>query len=346
MNAKSSDTACFWRFLPVAVSDDGYVFDTTKAGEYAVKYFAEDQFLNKYTGDPALSVITTVSASHLGFENATLSYQSSDTSIISFTETDGKLVMNCLNNGIATVTITGSYNGVEYSKTIEIQVQLPDNMEYITVADAIKAPVDSTVTVKGIVGPSTVNKIGFYLFGEDGSVISVLVNDTSEFAGLEIGHMVILKGTRERYIDDDSKDITGQTCIVDATIEVNLYGNHEYSTEKFVTDKSFADLRTNLNATVDYSTTVFVIEAIVNYVDTGYYTSLNLKSTDSSFTQTLTLYCSSAEQFGFLIDFAGQTVTIELAACNWNNKTFWAFCPLAVYTEDGKVLNTLYFDTY
>ncbi len=346
MNAKSSDTACFWRFLPVAVSDDGYSFDTTKAGEYAVKYHAVDQFLSTYTGNPALPVITTVSASHLGFEGATLSYSSSDTSVVSFTETDGKLIMNCLNNGTATITITGSYNGVDYSETVEITVQLPDQMEYLTVEEAINADIDSTVTVKGIVGPSVVNKNGFYLFGEDGSVIAVLVNDTAEFAGLEIGHMVILKGTRERYIDDDTKTIAGQTCIVDATIEVNLYGNHEYSTAKFITDKTFADLRNNLDATVDYSTTVFVVEAIINYVDTGYYTSINLKSTDPNFTQTLTLYCSGAGQYGFLVDYAGQTVTLELAACNWNNKNFWAFCALAVYTEDGKTLNTLNFDTY
>jgi hypothetical protein len=46
---------------------------------------------------------------------------------------------------------------------------------------------------------------------------------------------------RERYVDDDSATHAGQTCIVDAEILANLQGNHKYSTEKFVTDKSLAD---------------------------------------------------------------------------------------------------------
>lgn len=58
----------------------------------------------------------------------------------------------------------------------------------------------------------------------------------------------------------------------------------------------------------------------------------------------VTLYCSSGKQYGFLKQFAGQEVTMELAACNWNNKTFWAGCVLSVITEDGKVVNSLNFD--
>ena len=128
--------------------------------------------------------------------------------------------------------------------------------------------------------------------------------------------------------------------IVNADILVNLYGKHEYSTAKFVTDKTLADFY-NLDVTVDYSTTVFVLKATISLIETGYYTSIKLTSGATE----VTLYCSGAGQYQWLVDnFANQEVTLELAACNWNDKTFWASCALAVRTADGKILNTLNFD--
>ena len=215
----------------------------------------------------------------------------------------------------------------------------------ISVADAITTAPETTVTVKGIVGPSVVNKNGFYLFGEDGSVIAVLTT-TAQFEGLEIGHEVVLKGRRERYVKNDASAFAGQTCIVEAEILVNYYGSHSYSTDKFVTDKTVEDLRNNLDYTVDFSTTVFVTQAIVKVEKTNYYTNLKVTSLDGK--TTITLYCSGAGQYSWLTEVCGdEPVTLELAACNWNNKNYWAFCALAVYTADGtKVLNTLNFDQY
>ena len=165
------------------------------------------------------------------------------------------------------------------------------------------------------------------------------MDSLDEFIDLEIGHEVILKGTRERYVDE-SKNPTwaGQTCIVDAKILVNNYGNHEYSTAKFV-ETTAAEFY-NLDAAVDYSTTVFVLTATVNFVDGGRYTSLELVSGDT----TVGLYMSGAGQYTWLQEFTGQEVTMEIAACNWNNKKYWRGCVLAVRTAEGKVLNTLNFD--
>jgi len=249
--------------------------------------------------------------------------------------------MHCGEYGEATVTVTGSYNGKTFSKTVTIVMEKSVSYDSITVAEAIAAKVDSDVIVKGIVGPSVVNKNGFYLFGEDGSVITVVVNDTNQFVGLEIGHEVILKGVRERYVKDDAQTQAGQTCIVNAEILVNNYGSHEYSTEKFVTDKTVNDFR-NLDVTVDYSTTVFVLKAKVNYVETNYYTKIELTSNGT----TISLYCASAGQYSWLLAYKGQEVTMEIAACNWNDKNYWAGCVLAVRTADGKVFNTLNFDTF
>ncbi len=350
-NAKSSATASFYRLMPIAVVDEGYQFDTANAPEFVMDYYALDQFdgevvdgkLTKvYTGDPALSVVTSVSSELLKFENATISYESQNTSIVDFVEEDGALVMHCKAYGKTDVVITVSHNGAEYQSTIAIEYEVPADMAASTVAEAIAAAPDTDVTVKGIVGPSVVNKNGFYLFGEDGSVISVLVNDTNQFTDLEIGHEVILKGMRERYVKDDASAFAGQTCIVNAEILVNYYGQHEYSTEKFV-EATGAEFYA-LDKAVDYSTSVFVISGTVEVVSNAYYTNMNLVAADGT---TVGLYMSGAGQYAWLQAFAGQQITMEVAACNWNDKNYWRGCVIAVRLEDGtKVFNTLNFDTY
>ena len=341
MNAKSSATECFYRLLPIEVIDENYTFDLADTAEFVVKYHGVTQFLNKYTGNPAAELCTTVESELLGFEGATISYTSSNEAVVYFTNIDGVVTFNCGENGKATVTVTATYGEYTYSEDIVITVIPNVDVEYISVADAIATAPETTVTVKGIVGPSVVNKNGFYLFGEDGSVIAVLVNDAEIFGEIEIGNEIIITGLRERYVKDDASAIAGQSCIVNAEILANYYGNTKYSAEKFVTGKTVEELYA-LNVNTDYSTTVYVIQAIVDVQETAYYTNIKLKSTSG--TTTITLYCSSANQYSWLKAYAGQTVTLELAACNWNDKTYWAFCALAVVNADGtKVLNTLNF---
>ena len=337
LNAKSTGTSCTFRFLPIAVLDEGYTFDTTKAPEFVLEYNVMDLFKTEYTGNPLLEVPTSLSSELLGFNGVTVSYTSSNESSVKFVETDGKLVMECLASGKATVTVTASYNGQTATETVEIEVTDPAIMDATNVQDAIQAEVGEEVVVKGIVGPSLVNRNGFYLIDSTG-VISVVVNDVAIFADIEIGQEIIIKGKRDKFHNNEG-DHAGQTAITGATVVANYYGNHAYDDTNFVTDKTLADFR-NLDVTVDYSTTVFVVKAKVNFEETQYYTKCNL--TDG--TNNVTLYCSSAKQYSFLKQFAGQEVTLELAACNWNNKTYWAGCVLSVITEDGKVINTLNFD--
>ena len=342
LNAKSAAASCFFRLLPVAVYDEQFQFDLADTAKHVVQYYGVGQFMPSYTGDPAVELIPSVSSTLLGFEGATLTYSSSNEDVVYFTETDGKTVFHCGDAGTATVTVTASYNGSSYSETVEILVESNEEVDSITVADAILAPIDTTVTVKGIVGPSVVNKDGFYLFGEDGSVIAVLVASTDELAGLEIGHEIVITGMRERYVKDDSYETHGQTSIVNATIVANYYGSHEYSTEKFITD-STVEAFYDLDETVDYSTTVYVLTVRVERTGNQYSTNYALYSTTSD--TYISLYCSGAGQYDPLLkQFVGQTVTLEIAPCNWNNKDHWKGCVLAVRTEDGKVYNQLNFD--
>jgi hypothetical protein len=95
---------------------------------------------------------------------------------------------------------------------------------------------------------------------------------------------------------------------------------------------------------VDYSTTVFVLTVTIEVVETAYYTNMNVIAADNT---KIGLYSSSASQFGFLMDYAGQEITVEIAACNWNDKNYWRGCVLAVVHADGtRTYNTLNFDNY
>ena len=336
LNAKSTQSGCVWRFLPVLVEDNGYTFDKNGAAEYAVKYHGIPQFQSTYSGDPALEVITSVSSELLGFEGATLTYTSDNEAVVKFVKSGDKMVMNCLAAGKATVTVKGAYGGKEYSETFEITVTVNEDVDYVNVAGAIAANKGDTVTVKGIVGPSLVNKTGFYLIDETG-VIAVQT-DAETMATLQIGHEVIL--TAVRHINTKGgTNYYGQTCLNDAKVVSNAYGKNDYSTATFVTDKTLKEVY-DLDPLTDYTTTVFVVKATVTVEEAQYYTNIYLS--DGAGTQ-LRLYCSSANQYNWLKAFAGQEVTVEVAACNWNDKNYYTGCVLAVETQDGKVLNELNF---
>ena len=94
-----------------------------------------------------------------------------------------------------------------------------------------------------------------------------------------------------------------------------------------------------LDKTVDYSTTVFVITAKVVLVKGGYSSNYKLEAGGTQ----ITLYSSGEAQYNFLKPYLDTEVTVEIAACNWNNKSYWTGCVLSVITEDGKVYNQLNF---
>ena len=98
----------------------------------------------------------------------------------------------------------------------------------------------------------------------------------------------------------------------------------------------------DLDPLEDYSTTVFLTTAKIVVEETGYYTNIYVASLDGSV--QLRLYCSSANQYNWLKAYAGQTVAIEVAACNWNDKDYYTGCALAVVNADGtKTYNTYNF---
>ena len=333
LNAKSTSSDCFWRFLPIAVVDEGFDPSSVNAAELAVKLFGTTQFLPSYTGNPALELLKSVDLELLGIKGVELSYKSSNTSVIKI---DGN-VMNCLKTGTADITVTAKYNGKTYSQKVTISVTISEQSgDYGTVKDAIDANVGDKVTVQGIVGPSLVNQTGFYLIDDTG-VIAVLT-DADTLKQLKIGYEVVLEGNR--YFKTKDGAVYGETCLNNVTVVANNYGEHAYSTKSFAGDITVADFY-NLDITKDYTTTVFTMKATVVVEETAYYKNILL----SDGTNTVRLYCSSANQYRWLQAFAGQEVTVEIAACNWNGKNYYTGCVLAVLNADGtKTLNTLNFD--
>ena len=340
LNAKSSASGCVYRFLPVAVIDEGFTFDVNNAAEFAVKYHGVTQFEKLYTGDPALNLEGSVSSELLGFSGATLSYSSSDDSIVHIIGTDaegGPSVMHCRKSGTATITVTGEYNGKVYSETVTVTVDIPEaEIPSITVGDAIGASIGDVVTVKGIVGPSLVNQTGFYLIDETG-VIAVCMSE-EELAKVQLGHEIIIKGTRAVRLKSGSSCF-GQTNLDACEIVANNYGSHDYSTATFIEGKTPAEFYA-LNPNEDHGTEVYVLTVTVELVETTYYTNINLVSGSTK----IGLYCSSANQYNWLKAYAGQEITVEVAPCNWNSKSYYRGCVLAVRNADGsKVCNELNF---
>jgi len=342
INAKSTATGCNWRFKVLKVVDEGFRFDVNNAPQYAIDYHALGQFESKYTADPAQELLTSVSSALLGFENVLLSYFSDNLSVVYFENVDGKIIMHCgTTRGTANVTITATYGDKTATVTIPVENAEPPKIEFITVGEAINAQDEEIVTVKGIVGPSLVNQTGFYLFGEDGSVIAVKLLDKALFEGLSIGNEVILTGKREiQKKDDAATNYYGQTCIEDATIDVNFKGNHEYSTEKFITDKTIGEIN-QYPITDDHTTEVYVLTGTLSFP--GGYGQPAITDAQGN---KISFYSSGSGQYAFLQDYVGQEVTLEIAICNWNGKTWWTGCAIAIRLADGtKILNQLNFTT-
>ena len=340
INAKSSSSGAIWRFMPIEVIDENYTFDTEKTNEFIWEYHIKDLFRESYTGDPVMEVPTSISSEILGFENATITYSSSNADIAYFVEEEGKTIFHTGDTeGVATVTINIDYGtNPTLTKTLNIGNVRSSYEDALTVKEAIDAESDGEIIVKGIAGPSLVNKTGFYLIDETGVI--AITTTAEEMEQISLGNEVVFKGTRTRgYGVKDGYDYAGQSCLTDSTLVTNLYGKHEYSRDTFITGKTLADLYA-LDATVDYSTNVYTVKAKLKITDTGYYTSICLYADD---VDKYTVYCSSANQYNWLSNaFEADTeLTLDIAPVNWNNKKFWAGCVLSATDGTTRIDNAL-----
>lgn len=335
INCKSTASGCIYRFIPVAVYPiDNYVFEEKDVCEFAINYYTLGQFNNKYTADPQLELISSVSNGFLKFENVAITYSSSDTNVIYF---DGN-VMHAKDSGTAKVTITASYKTYTFTAEVEITVETAEVGEYMNVQEAFDAEDGTEVTVKGVVVSSLVNKTGFYI-GDETGIIAISCS-AEVLKEVELGQLVVIKGERAHNKDASKTGYPGQSHIKNAVVVANYYGEHEYSKESFITDKTLADVY-NLDYTKDFTNKVYVVTAKINIVETAYYTNIELVSEDGK--TKLGLYCSSAKQYNWLKEFANQVVTLEVAPVNWNDKTYYRGCVISATNGEKTLINDLNF---
>lgn len=348
LNAKSTSTGVLFRFLPIKIEDNNYQFDKADAPKFAVEYYGLEQFDTVYSADPEKEMLTSVTSDLLNFGTATLSYSSNNTALAYFeTGKDGKVVfhVNSGSEGTATITVTGHLDGqTDFSKTMDIKITKPvDVNSAVNVKAAIDASKGTELLVKGVIGPSLVNKNGFYLIDETGS-LAVVMNSTDEFNGLQIGQTVYIKGKRDLFASArNGTPSYFESCMTGCQIVKNEFGNVDYSTASFIKGKTLADLM-SLPVTDNYHTAeVYVITAGLKFVSTKNYSNAYLKDGDSE----MRLYCTNASsQYQWINPYVDdtKTYTMEVAVCNWNNKNYYTACLLSITDSNGnKVMNTLNF---
>lgn len=351
LNAKSTSTGVLFRFLPIKIEDNNnYQFDKAEAPKFAVEYYGLEQFDTVYSADPEKEMLTSVTSDLLNFGTATLSYSSNNTALAYFEKgEDGKVIfhINSGTEGTATITVTGHLDGqTDFSKTMDIKIVKPVDVSLaVNVKAAIDASKGTELLVKGVIGPSLVNKNGFYLIDETGS-LAVVMNSTDEFNGLQIGQTVYIKGKRDLFASArNGTPSYFESCMTGCQIVKNEFGNVDYSTASFIKGKTLADLIA-LPVTDNYHTAeVYVITAGLKFVSTKNYSNAYLKDGDSE----MRLYCTNAAgQYQWIKSYVDdtKTYTMEVAVCNWNNKNYYTACLLSITDSNGnKVMNTLNFNS-
>lgn len=350
LNAKSTSTGVLFRFLPIKIEDNNYKFDIAEAPKFAVEYYGLEQFDTVYSADPSKEMLTSVTSDLLNFGTATLSYSSNNTDLAYFeTGKDGKVIFHINNEteGTATITVTGHLDGqTDFSKTMDIKIVKPVDVSLaVNVKAAIDASKGTELLVKGVIGPSLVNKNGFYLIDDSGS-LAVVMNSTDEFNGLQIGQTVYIKGKRDLFASSRKGTPSYfESCMTGCQIVKNEFGNVDYSTASFIKGKTLADLIALPVADNYHTAEVYVITAGLKFVSTKNYSNAYLKDGDSE----MRLYCTNAAgQYQWIKSYVDdtKTYTMEVAVCNWNDKNYYTACLLSITDSNGnKVMNTLNFNS-
>ena len=341
-NAKSTNSGIVYRFLPIAVEENkNFSMSDEEIINFALNYYAKEQFLNKYNSDPELEVLTSVNNEYIPFNNVALSYES-DNALISFANEGDKLVMHVGDgNAIVNVTLKGSYNGKNASKVIQIEVSNVDIPDTKTVAEVIATADGETVTVRGIVMSSLVNQTGFYL--NDGTGVIAIRTSRDTLANIELGNEVVMQGTRKHVVKDGSSN-KGQSCVDDATLIANFMGKNDYDKSTFI-NKTFEELfeYKNLQATTDLTTNVYVTTCYLVKSVSQYSTNYYLSNQDRS--KQYYLYAGSGSQYSDFESFATGTteLTVTFMLCDWNTKSEFRACIVSATDGTNTVLNSLNF---
>lgn len=206
------------------------------------------------------------------------------------------------------------------------------------VKEAIKKEDDYELYVKGIVGPSLSGEFGFYIIDENGS-IACLVSNKEEMNKIKIGDEVVLKGKRKTYTDSTNSSIAGQVVIENVTIEDNRHGNHEYSTNSFIDDKSLKDV-SSFFMHIDHTTEIYTLKATIGYEESGNYAYYDIIQGE----YRVHLYSDgNKDEYSFLYPYRNAEVEMEIAICNFELKNYYKAICLSITVDNNKIYNTYNF---
>ncbi len=341
LNCKCTNSGTVYRFVPIAVKEiEEFKMSDANVAAFALEYYAEKQFLKEYNSDPALEVSTSFDNEFIPFSGVSVSYESLNTELVSFANENEKLVMH-INSGNANVKVKmeATYNGAKAEREIELFVNFKNIPDSITVAEAIKAEDGTEVVVRGIVMSGTVNQTGFYL--NDGTGVIAVLTNAETLKTISLGNEIIIKGTKNHKTTKPDT-MVGQIYIADASVEVNLLGDHPFDESPFITNLSFEDIKGLINdVMVDQTTNVYQAKCYINKVEGSHSTNYYLSSTIDG--KDIYLYAGSGSQYSIFDAFKDQEVTVAFAFVNWNSKTPYRACIIYATNGETTVLNNYNF---
>lgn len=340
INAASRDTGIIYRFIPLEIIDENFVFDANnKAASFVLDYFIKDQFKESYTSSPDLELITSVSSSLLGFENVTISYSSSNTNVAIFEEKDNKTYFKLNEDGKATINITAKYLENEATASIDVEKIKEVVYDTISIKDVINGEDGSKFITKGIVSASLSGskQSSFYLFDDTGSIV-VTLNEVAAKGLVNIGDEVIVQGTKQHFMSNDTYKGTypGQIQLENAILLSNKYGNNKIPTSS-IKETTFDELFTVCNdGKVDHSQEVYKLKAKILKTSSmypSYYMYENDENTKIQF------YSSNVSQYEDYFDkYLNQELTYVVAPVNWN-KSFYKLNLIYIVLDSGEIIN-------
>ena len=138
---------------------------------------------------------------------------------------------------------------------------------------------------------------------------------------------------------------SGQSYIEVNQLLQNNEGRTNYSTATFIQTTFDAVYETAIvnegKNNWDVTDQAYIFEAKLTVVDSAWSTNFYLNGTDG---KKIQLYAGNGKtQYGWLMDYADQTIKVEFALCNWNVKTMQGTLLSIVLPSGEKVVNQLNF---
>ncbi len=362
LNAKSEPSGCFYRLLPVSVKEaTGYTYPETDIPAFAIEYGVMNLLAQTtYGSDPAIKLPNTYSNDIVGAKDVAITYALSNTTVAELKTENGETVLHLNNEGKVELTITAKVGAHTANAKVTLEYKPVLDIETPTIAEIIAMEDGSNVKIRGVVISSLVNKDGFYIGDETGMIAVLTTADV--LSQIKPGDEIVVEGckihlkkdyTVTSYVGqcaivgsaDITKDGSGKITAIsyksNTKLLANYYGEKSYSTSYFITDKTIDDLY-SLPIIEDFTTNIYKLKATVVVEKTTYYSNIFVKDTNGS--NQLRLYCSSANQYSWLMAYEGKEVELEIAVCNWNAKDYYTGCVISATVDGTKILNELNFN--